>query len=295
VNAATTPIESASMKGFVLTYHSHHVVGSDYARNDHVALAADLELITDAGCEIVSLSTLVDRVVDTAKNPTDRDAPVQVAITFDDGPIYDFEGFTHPQFGAQRGFLHIMREFVSRRGRDAQPGLNATSFVIASPEARRIIEATYDAQYTYVGAGAMTDAWWNPAIDTGLIAIANHSWDHLHPALPRVAHSRQAKADFTQVLDAQDADAQIAAADAFIGAHTQGRNAPFFAYPFGQYNAFLVEQYLPENAGRLGLRAAFAVEPKPITGHENRWCLPRFVCGDDWKSPEELLTVLGSS
>ena len=33
------------MKGFVLTYHSHHVVGSDYARNDHIALAADLELI----------------------------------------------------------------------------------------------------------------------------------------------------------------------------------------------------------------------------------------------------------
>ena len=283
------------MKGFVLTYHSHHVVGSDYARNDHIALAGDLEAITDTGCEIVSLETLIDGLLGTANGSAPHDARAQVAITFDDGPIYDFEGFTHPQFGPQRGFLNIMRDFVSKRGRDAQPGLNATSFVIASPEARRIIEATYDAQYTYVGAGAMTDAWWNPAIDTGLIAIANHSWDHLHPALPRVAHSRQAKADFTQVLDAQDADAQIADADAFIGARTQGRNAPFFAYPFGQYNAFLVEQYLPENARRLGLRAAFAVKPRPITGHENRWCLPRFVCGDDWKSPEELLTILGSS
>jgi peptidoglycan/xylan/chitin deacetylase (PgdA/CDA1 family) len=283
------------MRAFVLTYHSHHVVGSDYARNDHIALAGDLELITDAGCEIVSLETLIDGLLAIASGNAARDARDQVAITFDDGPIYDVEGFTHPQFGAQRGFLNIMHDFVSKRGRGAQPGLAATSFVIASPEARRIIETTYDAQYTYVGAGAMTDAWWNPAIDTGLIAIANHSWDHLHPALPRVAHSRQAKADFTQVLDVEDADAQIADAGAFIAAHTQGRNAPFFAYPFGHYNAFLVEQYLPENAQRLGLRAAFAVEPRPITGRENRWRLPRFVCGDDWKSPEELLTILGST
>ena len=133
-----------------------------------------------------------------------------MAITFDDGPIYDVEGFTHPRFGAQRGFLGIMRDFVAARGSCAQPGLSATSFVIASAEARQVIEATYDAAYTYVGPGAMTDAWWNGAIDSGLIAIGNHSWDHLHPALPRVAHSRQARGDFTQVLSVEDADAQIA-------------------------------------------------------------------------------------
>ena len=97
-----------------------------------------------------------------------------------------------------------------------------------------MIESTYDAAYTYVGRGAMTDAWWNGAIDGGLIAIGNHSWDHLHPALPRVAHSRQARADFTQVLSDEDAEAQIAAAGELIARRTRFRNAPFFAYRHDQ-------------------------------------------------------------
>ena len=278
------------MKAIVLAYHSHHVVGDDYARNDHVAFAEDLELITAAGCDIVSLDRLLDAFASTDSGG--REGRTQVALTFDDGPIYDVQGFVHPRFGAQRGFLGIMRDFIAATGARAQPGLAATSFVIASPEARRTIEATYDAAYTYVGPGAMTDAWWGGAIESGLISIANHSWDHLHPALARVAHSRQVRADFTQVLSVEDADAQIADAEAFIAAHTQRRNAPFFAYPFGQSNAFLVEEYFPRNAQRLGLRAAFTDEPKLITGRESRWSLPRFICGHHWKRPEELRAIL---
>ncbi len=280
------------MNGYVLTYHSHHVIGGDYARNDHIALAADLELIANLGCELVSLDTLVDAFFGTAKVPDHDDRRALVAITFDDGPIYDFEGFTHPQFGRQRGFLGIMRDFMSKHAEDRRHKLNATSFVIASPDARRVIEKTYDAAYTFVGLGAMTDEWWGPAIETGFISIANHSWDHLHPALPRVAHSRQARADFTQVLTLEDADAQIAEASKFIARRTNGRNAPYFAYPFGQYNAFLVQEYLPKNAERLGLRAAVTDEPKPITGRESRWCLPRYICGHHWKSASELRAIL---
>ncbi len=48
------------MRNIVLTYHSHHVVGADYARNDHVAMAIDLEIIGDAGFRIVSLDAMVD-------------------------------------------------------------------------------------------------------------------------------------------------------------------------------------------------------------------------------------------
>lgn len=279
------------MSGFVLTYHSHHVVGEDYPRNDHVALALDLDLITEAGCQVVSLESLIDAWFGPAE-ATGRAQRTRIAITFDDGPIYDFQAFTHPRFGSQRGFLPIMRDFLSRRGRAAQPELSATSFVVASPEARHAMETTYDAAYTYIGPGALTDAWWNDAIDTGLIGIANHSWDHLHPALARVAHSRQVRADFTEVLTAADAEAQIAQAGAFIAAGTRNRAAPFFAYPFGQYNAFLVERYLPENAERLGLRAAFTAEPRPLTARENRWSVPRFVCGHDWTTPGELLALL---
>src|SRR5207248_1351966 len=155
------------MKAFVLVYHSHHVVGEDYARNDHMALAIDLERITDLGCEIVPLRVLVDRFFDSRETRLDG-RRVQVALTFADGPIH-----------------------------------------------------------------------------------------HVHPALPRVAHSRQARADFTQVLTDSDAEAQIADAGTFIAAHTRSRNAPFFAYPFGQSNSFLAQDYLPRNAARLRLRAAF--------------------------------------
>jgi hypothetical protein len=79
------------MKGFVLTYHSHHVVGNDYARNDHVALPADLELITDAGCKIVSLDALADAFFNVAAADSGGDEGELVAITFDDGPIYDVD------------------------------------------------------------------------------------------------------------------------------------------------------------------------------------------------------------
>lgn len=279
------------MKGFILAYHSHHVVGEDYARNDHLALAIDLERITQLGCEIVPLQALIDGFFDHREERIDR-RRIQVALTFDDGPIYDVQPFTHPRFGPQPGFLGIMHDFLARAG-GAQPRLSATSFVIASPEARRVIEATYDAAYTYVGPGAMTDRWWNEAIDDGLISIANHSWDHLHPALPKVAHSRQVRADFTQVLTAADADAQIADAGMFIAERTRSRHAPFFAYPFGQANGFLAEDYLPRNAGRLGLRAAFTDEPMPVTGSENRWRVPRYICGHHWKTPDELTAILG--
>ena len=47
------------MKAFILTYHSHHVLGAGYDVNDHVAFPADLELITALGYRIVELGELV--------------------------------------------------------------------------------------------------------------------------------------------------------------------------------------------------------------------------------------------
>jgi len=156
------------------------------------------------------------------------------------------------------------------------------------------METTYDPAHSYVGPGALGDDWWLPAIGTGLLAIANHSFDHLHERLPRVAHSTQARGDFTQVLSPQDADAQIAAAAAYIDRRTGGRSAPFFAYPFGHYNAFLTDDYLPTHGARLGLRAAFTTDARPIAGGENRWCLPRYVCGHHWTSADALRSMLTS-
>ncbi len=173
-----------------------------------------------------------------------------------------------------------------------QPGLNATSFVIASADARRCIEETFDAEYTYLEPGALSETWWVDAIDTGLLTIGNHSWDHLHPALAQVAHSTQARADFAKVESFEDADAQIAAAGRRIGEITRGGASPYFAYPFGHYNRFLTDTYLPGRVAQTGVCAALSTTPEPVTRDSSIWCLPRFVCGHDWRSPEELTAIL---
>jgi peptidoglycan/xylan/chitin deacetylase (PgdA/CDA1 family) len=280
------------LKAVVLTYHSHRVQGPDYARNDHVALPEDLITIARAGGRIVSLDALVAAIEAAPSGIAPTAGTTLVALTFDDGPVWDFADFDHPRFGQQRGFANAMRDFLATDLGRAQPETCATSFVIASPEARRAMESTFDADYTFLTPGAMNDDWWQPAIASGLIAIGNHSWDHLHPALDRVAHSRQARGDFTQVTDVADADAQIRAASDYINMRTGGRVAPFFAYPYGHCNDYLATEYLPREGRAMGLRAAFTTEPKPIDGTESVWRLPRYTCGHHWHTPEALAAIL---
>ncbi len=284
------------MKAVVLTYHSHRVQGPGYAQNDHVALQVDLQSIARSGGRIVSLATVVDAIeAQKSGSAAGNDGATMVALTFDDGPVWDFADFDHPNFGRQRGFVNALRDFLLTEGGRAQPETCATSFVIASPEARSVMESTFDGQYTYLQAGALGDSWWAKAIDTGLISIGNHSWDHLHPALETVAHSRQVRADFMQVSTAADANAQIRDAMAYIDAHTDGRAAPFFAYPFGHCNDFLADVYLPSEGKGVGLRAAFTTEPEVIDGSQSVWRLPRFTCGHHWRSPEGLAAILDSA
>ena len=285
------------MKAFVLTYHSHHVLGPHYHLNDHIAFPRDLELVTEAGYRIVPLATIVDELVaraGTGAASAERGARY-VALTFDDGPIYDLDDFIHPQLGRQRGFVGAMQDFAERDGGQRQPGLHATSFVIASPEARRAFETTFDAEYTYLAADSMGDEWWQRAIATGLLGIANHSWDHLHPGLERVAHSRDVRADFTQVDNRIDADAEILAAARYIDARTGGKSSPYFAYPFGQCNSYLASTYLPAFGPAAGIRAAFTAEPRPVRPDDNVFSMPRYICGHDWKTPEELAAILASA
>jgi peptidoglycan/xylan/chitin deacetylase (PgdA/CDA1 family) len=263
----------------ILAYHSHHVVGPGYGENDHVAFARDLDGLTDGHWRIVPLADLVRA---HREGVSER----LVALTFDDGPVYDVEDVVHPDYGLQRGFANAMRAFAARRP-GAQPSLHATSFVIASPEARFAMEASADPRYTWLAPGSMGEAWWSPAIDSGLVAIANHSWDHLHPALPAVRHSRDARGDFSQVRSVADADAQIRDAAAYLAAATDGRASPYFAYPYGHHNAFLASDYLPSLGDAL-CAAAFTCEPRLVAPGDSRFLMPRFVCGADWRSPDEL-------
>jgi peptidoglycan/xylan/chitin deacetylase (PgdA/CDA1 family) len=286
------------LKALVLTYHSHHVLGPEYAVNDHVALPIDLDLIARARYEIVSLDTIVGALIAARgghRSSNADDDRRYIALTFDDGPVFDLDDFLHPEFGPQRSFVGAMRDFSQTALGQAQSGLVATSFVIASPEARRVIETTYDRRYTYLESGALDDIWWKRGIATRMLSIANHSWDHLHSDLPMVAHSRDARGDFMQVTSDVDADAQILAATRYLQLRTGGRATPFFAYPFGHCNEFLSNDYLPRHGEAAGVRAAFTTEPRAIRIGDNRYSLPRYVCGVDWKSPDEFAAILAAA
>jgi peptidoglycan/xylan/chitin deacetylase (PgdA/CDA1 family) len=281
------------MKALVLVYHSHHVVGPDYANNDHVALPQDLGLITRCGYRIVPLSTVVKRYAEcVAQRDFDSDKERLVALTFDDGPVFDIDDSVHPLYGFQISFLNAMLRFLEQNGSGVQPLMHATSFVIASSTARQIMESNADPEYTYLTEHSLDEAWWNRAIDTTRISIGNHSWDHLHPSLPRVAHSRQVRADFTQVDNELDADAQLFDAAVYISRATRARSSPFFAFPFGQDNPFLVTEYLPRKGRQIGVQAAFTTRPSRLALTDSIWSLPRITCGHHWKEPGALAAML---
>ena len=289
------------MKAVVLTYHSHHVLAPEYAENDHLALPVDLATVTAGGWRIVPLGRIVAALAAArargAGEGVDAGTTGErlLALTFDDGPAWDLDDFVHPVLGFQRGFVGAMRDFAATAAGAGQPELAATSFVIASPDARRVAETTFDRQYTYLVSGALDESWWSRGLESGLLEIANHSWDHLHPALPRVAHSADVRADFTRVASEDDADAQILDAARYLRERTGGRAAPYFAYPFGHCNDFLAADYLPRRRLDIGVDAAFTTEPRPVRADDSAYRLPRYVCGQHWKHPDELAAILAAA
>jgi hypothetical protein len=270
------------MRALVLVHHSHNVSGTGYAANDHVALASDLRTLHALGARVVPLGEIARAV----RDGLDGKGELLVGLSFDDGPAFDFADFTHPRFGPQRGFLGILRDFRDEAGAGAQPELHATSFVIASPAARAAMERAEDCGYPFL-EDWLTDRWWNEAIDTGLLGIGNHSWDHVHHAPDSIAISAPVRDDFTRVDNYADADREIRAASAFINARVGGR-CELFAFPFGHANDYLVNEYLPVRASEHGMKAAFGTGGREVRPGDSIWNIPRVVCGHDWKSPAEL-------
>jgi SAM-dependent methyltransferase len=268
----------------ILTYHSLNIEGNDYLGNDHVAFREDLRLLTALGWRIVPL---VD-VVDYLGRETSAWPEKCVAITFDDGTNFDYEDLEHPTAGTQRSMLNIMRDFQLEHSH-AQPALHATSFVIASPQARCDMD-----RVCILGKGWMSDTWWQPAVASGLFHIGNHSWDHCHDSLKEIAQRDQLKGTFAGVDNEGDADAQIRRAAAAISRLAPNPGAVLFAYPYGTTSRYLVDDYLPRQAVTGGgfVRAAFSTEPELVTPATNRWWMPRYVCGHHWKSSKELEAIL---
>lgn len=271
-------MSAGNLKFPVLTYHAANVAGSDYARNDHVALQADLALLARLGWRVVPL----DWAVEQHQGRADRDLRRCLALTCDDGTDLDFRAVDYPGLGRQPGFLPILREAAP-----AHPELEMTSFVIADPQARAVMdrECLHD-------AGWMNEDWWIDAARSGLMSIQCHSWDHNHPNLRAPGPGDMPRGDFLVVDSPERAAFQVDQAVDYINARIGPGAVRYFGYPFGQAPDYLVRDYLPRQGARLGLRAAFGTQGEPITAASDPWCLPRYVCGWHWKSSEALAQLL---
>ena len=262
----------------VLTYHSNNIHGNDYANNDHVALAQDLGTIARLGWRIVPLSKVVEGLDDPQLDLDDA-----VAITFDDGSWFDWHDLEHPSCGPQRSLANLLRDHRARTG----AFVHATSFVIASPAARVVLDRT-----CMVGRGWWTDEWWAAAAREGLVAIESHSYDHNHETLPETVQRDRRTGTFRTIDAWGDADAEIRAAADLIDRLCAPHRTTLFAYPYGETNDYLVGEYFPKHGDEHRVRAAFTTEPAPVTREANRWALPRYVCGRDWRTADELTAVL---
>ncbi|MEP7043032.1 MAG: polysaccharide deacetylase family protein [Dokdonella sp.] len=267
----------------VLTYHSNNVNGNAYDVNDHVALAEDLRVIHRAGLRIVPLTHVVDVLLGSAPESTVENA---VALSFDDGSWFDWHDMNHPTFGMQRGFAGVLRDFAIET---ATP-VHATSFVIVSPAARVTLDRT-----CLAGRGWWGDDWWPQAQREGLLAIESHSWDHNHPTLPITAQREQRKGTFHAIETWAEADAEIRQAADWLDHRCAPHHTTLFAYPYGESNPYLVEDYLPHHITEHRLRAAFGTEPRPIEAGSARWKLPRYVCGQHWTTSSALARLLADA
>lgn len=268
----------------VLTYHSMNIIKNSYAENDHLALASDLETIGELGFRVIPLSQVVDWHQGSLM---DEDVARTVAITLDDGSWFDYYDLDHPTCGLQRSMFNILRDFNERNGSTDKS--HATSFVISSPRARSSLDKS-----GMIGKDWWGDQWWMDAVSSGMMDVECHSWDHVHPDLENVAQQNQLKGDFRQVKTFNDSEIQFTKAGEYI-ASVLGNRPSLFAYPYGSASDYVVNQYLPKYQSRHQFRAAFTTEPRAVSKADNTWLLPRYVCGQDWKSSEELRDILNNT
>lgn len=269
------------MRAAILTYHSQNINGRDYRSNDHVALREDLALIGALGRPLVAVRAIVDALLGLA-DPAAVDGAV--ALSCDDGTLFDWHDRDHPVHGPQRSFANLIADAADRAGRSA-PVL--TAFVVASPAARREIDAG-----CYGGIPYSDDDWWVPASASGRVAIENHSWDHAHTCVGTIRQREQRKGTFLGIDNPDDADAQVRAAADFIDARLPARRTTLFAYPYGAASDYLADEYFPRYRDEHRVDAAFTDGAAIVTEATDRWRVPRFVCGLHWRSAGQLAAIL---
>ena len=142
-----------------------------------------------------------------------------------------------------------------------------------------------------IGQGWWGVEWWREATASGVMDVECHSWDHVHPNLDEVAQQDQVKGDFGMVRTYADCDVQFARAGAYMGANL-GKRPSLFAYPYGQVSDYVTDEYLPTYRAEHQFRAAFTTDSRAVSRSDNIWRLPRYVFGQDWKTPEGLKDIL---
>lgn len=269
----------------ILTYQPMVIHGNDYATNHLKALAADLEVVTEAGFRIVPLAEAIRAWLE-GRGEELRDA---VAFCVEDGTDFDFVDLPHPTAGTQRSVLNTLRDFAARHP-GAQPALHATSFVVVSPEARTALDRA-----CMIGQGWWSDRWWADAVASGFMHIANHSWDHHHEALPESFSLGARRGTFHTIDNMERADHEIRQAARHLRERVDNPGVALFAYPYGQGNDYLSRDYFPRYGEELRIRAAFTDRAGFLEPGTVRWDVPRFMFGRDWSSPDRLRELLAES
>ncbi|MGJ8662503.1 MAG: polysaccharide deacetylase family protein [Marinicella sp.] len=262
----------------ILTYHANNINGMEYQNNDHVALAADLQLIHELGFEIITLDRLM--AWRSGKMP---DSAIQnaVVLTCDDGTWFDFHDLDHPTYGHQTSFYNILNKYQKQH----QVQVHMSNFVIVSPEARKILD-----EKCLIGKSWWQDDWWLTAQQSGLMSIENHSWDHNHGVLDNDNINDDS---FRCINNKKSCDQQIKQAQEFLHQMMEGTyQAQYFAYPYGNFSDYLRYEYLPVFGPRMNLSAAFTTEAAHVTKFSKIWAIPRYVCNNDWRDVESLKRIL---
>ncbi|MGI8896509.1 MAG: hypothetical protein ACR2HE_12800 [Casimicrobiaceae bacterium] len=273
----------------VLAYHALHAPGTTYATNDHLALEEDLRVIRAHGFRVAPLMDVATYVTGEGAHYLAEGS--WVGLSFDDGTDWDYHDFYDPTIGHLKSFLRTLKESGSD---EADPGHwpqpTGVSFVIASPEARSVLDRTCIA-----GRDNWRDTWWKEAAQSGILGIGNHSWDHVHHTLPIVAQREQRKGTFFGIDEFADAEIQIRQAEEFIFERAGGATSRLFAYPYGEAPHYLVEEYFPRFREQHRIFAAFITGGGYATIATNRWKIPRFICGEHWKTPNQLGAILSGA
>jgi hypothetical protein len=112
----------------------------------------------------------------------------------------------------------------------------------------------------------------------------------LHPALTEDQREPDLAGNFFCIDRPEPAEEQILRAERYLEEKLGSTRSRLFAYPYGHVPDYLRDQFFPAHAEKF--KAAIATGGDYFCQASPRWAVPRFVCGEDWKSPEEFEAIL---